>query len=174
VNSFHEQPPLAFGIQSVFLEFWGQHVCGTLYVFLTTCITAFLIHLLWRRIFKSREELRSISWLPIFIWITVPTVFWGASNNVNENTMGIFTLAAALVAFIGLQKQHGTSIGHWIFSGVLIFLATMSKGFPCFFPLCIPILYWLTVRKVSFKKGISGNLNHDLIAIIGLCYSLPG
>jgi 4-amino-4-deoxy-L-arabinose transferase-like glycosyltransferase len=166
-NSFHEQPPLAFGIQSIFFRILGDSMyVERFYVFLTTCITAFLIHLLWRQVFKSREELRRMSWLPIFIWITVPTVFWGASNNVNENTMGIFTLAAALVAFIGLQKQHGASIGHWIFSGTLIFLATMSKGFPGFFPVCVPILYWLTVRKISFKKAFQATLIITLLPIL--------
>jgi 4-amino-4-deoxy-L-arabinose transferase-like glycosyltransferase len=166
-NSFHEQPPLAFAIQSVFFRIFGDSMyVERFYVFLTTCIIAFLIHLLWRRIFKSREELRRMSWLPIFIWITVPTVFWGASNNVNENTMGIFTLSAALVAFIGLQKKEGTAIGHWILSGILIFLATMSKGFPGFFPLCTPILYWLVTRKVSFRKAFVATLIMTLLPLL--------
>ncbi len=166
-NSFHEQPPLAFAIQSVFFRIFGDSMyVERFYVFLCTCITAFLIHLLWRQIFKSREELRRMSWLPIFIWITVPTVFWGASNNVNENTMGIFTLSAVLVAFKGLQKQEGTSIGHWILSGALIFLATMGKGFPGFFPLCTPMLYWLVVRRASFKKAFLATLIMALLPLL--------
>jgi 4-amino-4-deoxy-L-arabinose transferase-like glycosyltransferase len=155
INSFHEQPPLVFGIQAVFFKIFGHSMyVERFYVFLTTCITAFLIHLLWRSVFKSREDLKKLSWLPIFLWITIPSIFWGASNNVNENTMGIFTLASVLYAFIALQRERGLGLWLWLFSGIFIFLATMSKGFPGFFPLCVPLLYWLITRKVSFKKAL--------------------
>jgi 4-amino-4-deoxy-L-arabinose transferase-like glycosyltransferase len=155
IHSFHEQPPLVFGIQSVFFRIFGHSMyVERFYVFFTTCITALLIHLLWRNVFKSREDLKKLSWLPIFLWITIPTIFWGASNNVNENTMGIFTLASVLCAFIALQKESGFGLWFWLSSGIFIFLATMSKGFPGFFPLCVPLLYWLVTRKISFKKAL--------------------
>jgi 4-amino-4-deoxy-L-arabinose transferase-like glycosyltransferase len=167
INSFHEQPPLVFGIQSVFFRIFGHSMyVERFYVFLTTCFTAVLIHLLWRNVFKSREDLKKLSWLPIFLWITIPTIFWGASNNVNENTMGIFTLASVLCAFIALQKESGSGLWLWISSGVFIFLATMSKGFPGFFPLCVPLLYWLVTRRVSFKKALIGTLILLLVPLL--------
>lgn len=158
IHSFHEQPPLVFGIQSVFFRIFGDSMyVERFYVLLTSCITAWLIHLLWRNIFKSREEVKRLSWLPIFLWITVPTVFWGAANNVHENTMGIFTLASVLCSFTACQTEK-RAIGYWILSGLFIFLATLSKGFPGFFPLCVPLLFWLTTRNISFKKAITGSL----------------
>lgn len=155
LHAFHEQPPLVFGIQSVFFRIFGDSMyVERFYVFLTTCITAWLLHLFWRRVFIARPEWKRMSWLPILLWITVPTVFWGASNNVNENTMGIFTLASVLCSYVALQREQGFAIWLWIGSGIFIFLATLSKGFPGFFPLCVPVLYALATRKVSVSKSL--------------------
>jgi 4-amino-4-deoxy-L-arabinose transferase-like glycosyltransferase len=166
IHSFHEQPPLVFGIQSVFFRIFGDSMyVERFYVFLTTCITAWLIHVLWRNIFKSKEEIKKLSWLPIFLWITVPTVFWGASNNVNENTMGIFTLASVLFSFLVCQKEKRIIL-YWILSGVFILLATLSKGFPGFFPLCVPFLFWLITRKISFKKAMTGTIILTLVPLL--------
>lgn len=155
VHAFHEQPPLVFGIQSVFFRILGSSMyVERFYVFLTTCVTAGLIHVLWRVIFKTREDIKKLSWLPIFFWITIPTVFWGASNNVNENTMGIFTQASVLCSWVALQRASGSSWRVWILSGIFIVLATLSKGFPGFFPLCVPFIYGLTTRKISIQKAL--------------------
>ncbi|WP_118974229.1 ArnT family glycosyltransferase [Taibaiella koreensis] len=153
VHAFHEQPPLAFGIQSLFFRLFGSSMyVERFYVFFTSCIAAFLIHRLWRLVFRNDKTLAGYSWLPVFFWITIPTVFWTASNNVNENTMGVFILASVLCSWKALNGP-GRSWGWIIVSGLLIFLATLSKGFPGFFPLCVPFLYWLCTRKVSFKTG---------------------
>lgn len=151
-NSFHEQPPLAFGIESVFFRIFGDSMyVERFYVFFCACITAFLIHYLWKLIFRNQSDLKKFSWLPIFLWITTPTIYWAASNNVNENTMGIFTLLAVIFAFKAFIEEKR----NWIkicLSGLFIFLATFTKGFPGFFPLGVPFLFFITTRKISFKN----------------------
>jgi len=42
----------------------------------------------------------------------------------------------------------------WIISGFFVFLASLSKGIPGFFPIVFPFLYWLTTRRISFKKSV--------------------
>lgn len=41
-----------------------------------------------------------------------------------------------------------------LLSGVFIFLASLSKGLPGFFPLTTPFLYWLAFRKNNFRKTV--------------------
>lgn len=151
---FHEQPPLAFGIQSVFFRIFGESMyVERLYTFITMCITAFSIKLLWNFIYRKKEELKTISWLPVIFWITIPACFWSYSNNMMENTMGIFTLAAVIFIFKSVESERDQT-GTLLLSGLFIFLATMSKGVPGIFPIAVPFLYWIIFRKNSFPKVI--------------------
>jgi 4-amino-4-deoxy-L-arabinose transferase-like glycosyltransferase len=147
---FHEHPPLVFGIQSLFFRLLGDSMyVERVYTFLTMCISAFLINVLWRTIFKKEEAIKKISWLPILFWITIPSCSWSYSNNMMENTMGIFTLTAVIIIFKAVESKRN-KFGSLVFSGVFIFLATMSKGVPGFFPIALPFLYWIIFRKKSF------------------------
>ncbi len=138
-HTFHEQPPLVFGIVSLFFRLLGNSMyVERFYVFLTTCITAALIRHLWLFIFKADPKAKRFSWLPVLLWITTPTIFWSASNNVNENTMGIFTLSAVICSFHAFDRKGWPAVALWLCSGALITLATLSKGFPGLFPLGIP------------------------------------
>lgn len=152
-NSFHEQPPLVFGIQSLFFRVLGDSMyVERFYVLVTMLVTVWLIWMLWKEVYKNEEQTRKLGWLPLLLWITIPTVFWGCSNNVNENTMGVFTLASVLVSFKLLNRASGNLL-KWVLAGVFIFLATLSKGFPGFFPIAVPFIYWLCTRKISFGRA---------------------
>lgn len=153
LTSFHEQPPLVFGIQSLFYKLFGDsRYVERLYTFLTICITASLIVCLWKTVFKKHETLNKLAWLPLFLWITIPVCFWSYSNNMNENTMGIFTLCSAILTISVIQSEK-LKFHLLILSGIFIFLATLSKGIPGFFPIAIPFLYWLTQKNTKFSTA---------------------
>jgi 4-amino-4-deoxy-L-arabinose transferase-like glycosyltransferase len=165
LSSFHEHPPLVFAIQSLFFKIFGDSMyVERFYTFLTMCITAFLIKILWNEINKNDETLKKTGWLPLFLWITIPVCFWSYSNNMQENTMGIFTLSAVILIYRSVQSQKNGIIS-LLFSGFLIFLATMCKGLPGVFPIAVPVLYWIITRKTTFNKSL---LNTLLIIIIPL------
>lgn len=154
LKAFHEQPPLVFGIQAIFFKIFGDSMyVERVYTFITICITAFLINLLWKEIYKNNESLKKMGWLPIIFWITIPVCFWSYSNNMHENTMTIFTLTAAILIYKSFRVTD-SSIKFWILAGIFIFLATLSKGVPGFFPIAIPFLFWLTTKRMSFPKII--------------------
>lgn len=170
VNSFHEQPPLAFGIESVFFRIFGDSMyVERFYVFFCACLTAYFIHYLWKLIFKNRPDLQKFSWLPIFLWITIPTIFWAASNNVNENTMGLFIIGAVIFCYRAFVDENG-HLWKIALAGLMIFLATLAKGFPGFFPLCVPFVYWLSTRKISFKRAVLYSL--ILLAVPLVIYTI--
>lgn len=166
LSSFHEQPPLVFGIQSLFYDLFGNSMyVERFYTFLTMCITAMLIVFLWKELFRNQEGLRKLSWLPLILWITIPVCFWSYSNNMHENTMGIFTLCSAILTYKAFR------IGKFQFillalSGASIFLASFSKGIPGFFPITIPFLYWLTTKNISFSKAFLHTLMLILIPFL--------
>jgi hypothetical protein len=152
LNSFHEQPPLVFGIQSLFFKVLGDSMyVERLYTFLTLIITAFLINVLWKDIYKDIAKLKKMGWLPILFWISIPVCFWSYSNNMHENTMGIFTLLAVIFGYRGLVSDKHHYLNYFL-AGSFVFLATLSKGIPGFFPIAVPLLYWGFNRFISFNN----------------------
>jgi len=151
-TSFHEHPPLVFGIQSVFFKVLGNSMyVERFYSFLTACITAFLMILLWKEITKNNVEMRNYSWLPILLWIIVPVAYWTFQNNMQENTMGIFSLLAVFLIIRGLTIDKYAFV-YMCAAGVMVFLASLSKGLPGIFPIGTIGLYWLIYRKPKFYK----------------------
>jgi len=149
--TFHEHPPLIFGIQAIFFKVLGN---GTntekIYILVTVILTCYLIVSIWKYINTASNEAK-IGWLPLILWIIIPVCFWSFSNNMQENTMGIFILWAVLFY---LRSVKESSILFLISSGFFIFLATFSKGIPGFFPVVVPFIYWLCIKKINFKQLI--------------------
>ena len=82
--------------------------------------------------------------------------------------MGIFILLSVLFYFksIALSKNHGFL--QLVLSGVFIFLATFSKGIPGLFPITMPFIYLVTIKKINFKQFLFQTL--VLIGIPVLIY----
>ncbi len=156
MSSFHEQPPLVFGLQALFFKVLGDSMyTERFYTFLTMCLTTYLINLLWKE--SCKDETKKMGWLPIILWITVPVCFWSYSNNMHENTMGFFTLASGLFAFKALRSEK-FKLYQFVLSGLFVFLASFSKGMPGLFTLSMPFIYWLVTQKISAGKMIAATV----------------
>ena len=170
LSSFHEQPPLVFGIVSLFFRALGDSIyVERLYTFLTMCITMLLMAGLWNQLYKREAINKKYIWFVYIIWISIPCIYWAYSNNMCENTMGIFALASVLQSYKALESQKARP-EYWFLSGLLIFLATMSKGFPGFFPICVPILYYFIVKKEDLSRILISST--FLTAIPLICYGI--
>ena len=168
--SFHEHPPLVFGIQSLFFKVLGNSMyVERFYVFLTAILTAYLIFLNWKILFKHDKKIHEFSWLPILLWIIVPVAHWSFQNNMQENTMGLFALSAVYFSIRGIKSQNRKLL-YFLLSGTAVFLASFSKGVPGFFPIVVIGLYWLVYRIPSFNKTVAYTV--ILIAIPVLIYAL--
>lgn len=154
ISSFHEQPPLVFGIQSLFFRFIGDSIyVERIYTFLCMIITAFLIHKLWKLVTKSLLEYYGMSYLAILLWISIPVCFWSYSNNMHENTMGIFIALSVYLILKALQiGKH--QYGYFLVAACSIACAFLCKGFPGLFPIGIPFMYFLCFDKISFKQSM--------------------
>jgi 4-amino-4-deoxy-L-arabinose transferase-like glycosyltransferase len=152
-DSFHEQPPLVFAIQSLFFKLFGDSMyVERFYTLLCLIVNMFLIRTLWREIFKTDKHTQELSWLPVLFWITVPVCFWSFSNNMHENTVSMFILLAVLFIYELITQKQKIAI-RLILAGVFIFLASFSKGLPGLFPIAIPFVF-LYKDQISFKKAL--------------------
>ena len=64
--SFHEQPPLYFGLLALFYKIFGTSMyVERIFCFVCYVITAIYINKLWKKIFLFNADIASNSWLPV-------------------------------------------------------------------------------------------------------------
>jgi 4-amino-4-deoxy-L-arabinose transferase-like glycosyltransferase len=150
-TSFHEQPPLGFGIQAVFFKIFGFSIyVERFYAFIIAGITAILITKIWKVI--NGDKLSNVNWLPLVLWITIPISFWSIHNNILENTLSLFTIASILTLTKAMIYSKRTFL-NLVIGGVFIFLASFTKGVPGLFPLAVIAIYWVVYKKHSIGKA---------------------
>jgi hypothetical protein len=167
-NAFLEQPPLMYAIQAAFFKLFGSSLyVERFYTLLTALITALLIHRIWMKFVDKAYS--KYSWLAILFWISIPLSSWTYRQNMQENTMGIFTTTAI---FFGLCSIYFRK--QWILNasiaGIFIFLASLTKGLPGLFPLVIAGAALITKQNTKIPKAIV--LSSIYLAIPVLIYLL--
>jgi 4-amino-4-deoxy-L-arabinose transferase-like glycosyltransferase len=102
---------------------------------------------------KKGGKYPSAAWV-LLLWISVPVVNRCAQNNMLENTMLVFVLASVWAYFKSQSistnppnplKYPSLNSFFWLFiSGLMLFLAFMSKGFTGLFPFSLPLIFaWI-------------------------------
>lgn len=148
-GSFMEHPPLGFYLQSIFFRLFGESMyTERAYSFFTMLVAVSLIVLIWKE-FHSDEE--NSAWLPLVIWITIPVCFWSYSNNLMENTMGMFTLMSILFQ---LRYFISRNILWFLLGALSIVAAFLCKGIPGLFPIAFPFIWYWVYAKENLQKGI--------------------
>lgn len=148
---FHEHPPLAFVIQSWFFQLLGSSIyVERIHSFVMACLSVWLIAVIWRNTAGTNHK--QLYWLPVLLFILTPVIGWCYTNNMLENTLIVFTLAAT---YCIIKAMHSGNRTQWIWlccSAAAIWAGWLSKGFPALFPIAIPFLHWLIVRGSGFGK----------------------
>lgn len=143
--NFVEQPPLMIVIQSWFFRVLGDGlIVERVYCFLFTGLMMYIIRALWK---EFQKEHSSAFWYPVLLWAIVPIIPWTYQNNLQEVTMAALDGMAVLWILYGCRQEK------WLWcmaGGIMIFLASFTKGLQGLFPLAVPFLYWLTLRKGTF------------------------
>ncbi|MCW3070838.1 MAG: hypothetical protein JWO44_728 [Bacteroidetes bacterium] len=167
--SFHEQPPLYFGLLALFYKVFGTGMyVERLFCFLCFGTVTFYIHLLWRKIYSDDQQAAVNSWLPVLFWSVIPVCFWAYANHVEETLMAVFAVAAVYHVCCALFRNEKVLL-NLVLAGVFVFLATLTKGIQGAFPLVSVGIYWLVTRNISFKKMITCSL--VLLAVPVCIYS---
>jgi len=153
-NSFLEHPPLAYYLQSKFFLLFGySFFTEKIYCFSTAVASAFLIYKIWTLVFKQNQYLLPYWWLAILLWFITPSVFWSFRNNMLENTLSIMVLLASYFSLKAIYAQRAKTV-YVIIAGCFVFLGSLTKGVPGFFPITIFFCYHLLINNLSLKKTI--------------------
>ena len=151
-TQFNEHPPLVFGLQALFFKLFGSGIwVERLYSLCTFLAISFLTIQLWKLISGSYRH----SWVLVLFFATIPLMTWSTANNMLENTMSIFTISSAYFYFLGQKKEQNF---YFLVSGVMLFLAFLSKGFTGLFVWTLPFVYYLFGLRKPETKMISSAL----------------
>lgn len=165
---FHQQPPGFIWLQSLFFRLLPDTIYPErIFCFLEGIAMLLLIAFAWKKI-NTDPTLNQLTWLPQLIWLSVPTVSWGLRNNVVENAMVIADWLSVLLLMRVLERKGRTL--NFILAVLFLFCASFIKGFQGLFPLATPALYWLTTRRISFRKMMF--LSVALSSSMAGCYFL--
>lgn len=169
-SSFHEQPPLYFGILAVFYKVFGTSMyVERLFCFVCFVLTALSIHKFWKRIYVSQPIVSINSWFPVVLWMIIPICFWAYTNFVEEVLMCLFVLLSVYYSYIALFEEKNVYV-NLIIAGIFIFLASLTKGPQGIFSIAAPGFYWLITRKINIKKMLA--FTGVLIAVPFLIYGV--
>ena len=147
---FYGHPPLQMWIQALLFKYIADSIyIERIYSLFTYLISGFLIYKLWINMVKP--EYKKLAWLPLFLWVITPLTTWAVANNILENTLQVFVLAAALHIFKSTKEKL---ILNTILAGIFLFFGFLSKGFVVFFPIVLPFLFLLFYSDYKFNKFI--------------------
>lgn len=169
---FYEHPPLAHQMESVLMNlFDSAFYTEKIYSTLMACLTILFIVLIWRNITEGKP-IQKLFWLPVLLWVLTPKNSWAFTNNILENTMGVFTISSIYVLLLSINsKSIQKRLGLIVLGGFLLLPAFLSKGFPGLFPLGFFVLYFLArYKEYSFIKMLRDSLM--MLFSAGLCFFL--
>ncbi|MFK7924211.1 MAG: ArnT family glycosyltransferase [Bacteroidia bacterium] len=151
---FYAHPPFAIWLESLFFRMLGTaYWVENIFSVLIWSISAVLITQIWQ---KLLPQWRAYAWLAVLSWLIVPRVFWSFGNNMLENTLTMWTLAAFWAT---LKAHHDQSWRYWggIIAGICTLAALHTKGPVGLFPLAMPILLSLGLRT-NWRAALTSSL----------------
>ena len=155
MTSYHEQPPLYFGLLALFYKVFGSSMyVERLFSLVCLAVTCFYMHLFWKKLFVNTREIAQNSWIPVLFYVITPVCFWAYNNHVEETVMAIFATMASYYVYCALFLKERTIL-YLILGGVFIFLSGLTKGVQGMFPIAAVGIYWLISKDISFGKMVS-------------------
>lgn len=149
---FREHPPLAFGIHSLLYRVFGDHwLVDEAYTALTSVLIAVLAVALWRSAPQCPPDWGGAGWAPVLVLFTCPHARFSFTNNLLENTLVVFMLAAVYLLVRGLEGE----LTPWIAAGgagIATTFGALVKGPVALFPLMVPLLYRLCLGRPSWRQ----------------------
>lgn len=155
LSHFHEHPPLVFGIQGAWFRLFGDAFwVERAYCLFTAALAAGLIMTIWRALWAEGAQERKLVWWPVLLWIIIPPVHWSLRNNMQENTMAVFCLAATWCVVRGIERGRNLFFLA-LLAGLFTLAAVLSKGPPGAYPLAAPVILSIFNREARGSRGVS-------------------
>ncbi|MCF6364713.1 MAG: glycosyltransferase family 39 protein [Bacteroidales bacterium] len=148
MTNFKGHPPLALYLNSIGFQLFGDSIFVERFYSLLTGFFAILAIVLIQKEF-SKKKVNNVTIISLFVWLSFPLVSWTYANNMLENTMTVFILFSAFFLIKSFEKNRIKMI---FLSGVFLFAAFLSKGFPALFIWAMIFFYWAVFKRITFKR----------------------
>jgi 4-amino-4-deoxy-L-arabinose transferase-like glycosyltransferase len=143
---FTDHPPFGIVLESLFFRAFGDHLwVESLYSLCAAVAAGVIVVLLWRRLTRESPGLSGLSWLPVFLWATVPLVSWSYANNMLENTLTVFVLGAVYFAVASVDDRRWALAV--VLAGACMWAGLFTKGVLALFPLAVWPFAWMVLRR---------------------------
>ena len=158
-SSFHEHPTLGIYLESLYFRLFGNaYYVERLYSLSVLSVVLYLIYKFWS-ILNLKMEHKAFAWLPVLYFISLPLVVWSYTQNMLEVTLTMFSFLSVFLIYVGITiKDKRKQFVYMLFAAVFIVAGFLTKGPVGLFPLVSILLYYITVKSISFKKAVVLNL----------------
>ncbi len=174
-GGWFEHPPLGLNIESLFYRvlgegLWVEHI----HSLATFLVCGWLLVVLWRVVVRDDDQLRRLSWLPILFWVMNPQVTWAYANNMLENTMTVFSLAAVIFLLRSCRTDRNWLLNQALGTAAII-TSILTKGSVGLFPLATFAVYQLATRQFGWVRTVwrSLLLVGSVAVLLGLVWLIP-
>lgn len=149
-NLFYEHPPLKFIMQAFFFTIFGDaFYTEHIYALSMLLLQLLLIAQIFKNVINGNK---AVYWLPMLLYTSVYSIIWAFSNNMIENTLGVFMLLAVLLYQKFIRREK---VFFLIFAGIAVFLGFLTKGPTALFPLAIPFLYFISYNSLNRQNFLN-------------------
>jgi hypothetical protein len=167
MQSYHEQPPLLFGLMAVFFKILGNSLYTERVYCLFMVVMCYLsLRLVWNNLLPAEKNRKEFFWLPVLLFFTSPVTFYAYTNNVEEATMVVFALLSAGFQLKAIRSARN-AYGWFALGGVALIASSMCKGAQGLFPVIVPLTWFFVMRGISLRKAFIGNC---IVAIIPIAF----
>lgn len=151
---FHEHPPFAIFLESLFFKLFGTaYFVERVYSFSIFAVVITIISKLWNTLYSAEDK--KFVWLPILLFLALPLVFWSFTQNMLETTMTMFSLLSVYLIYKAiLSESLKIQVLFLLFAALSIIASFFSKGPVGIFPLATISIAFIFLREVSLKKAI--------------------
>jgi hypothetical protein len=173
--AFHEHPPLAFWLQSLWFRVFGDRwFVERLYCLAAAAIIAAFIVVIWRAAYGDERDRADQEWLAIAFWMLVPVVSWSIVGNLLETTVSMFTTAAVAALVMRPDTATAAALARGCISGLAVLGAVMSKGPVGLFPLASPVVIaWLLPDRRRSSVWAAAGQWTTLAVGVALLFAMP-
>ena len=156
-SSFHEHPPLAFGILSVFYKIFGTDFwVERFFNLIVFTITFKYIYSLIIFITNDKQRASRIFSFFLLLFFLIPKNHWAIQHVMLDNVLSMFSLISLFHILKFTVKDKYLWI-HITLAVLTTCCALLTKGLPGLFPLFCPILYCLYNRKIPIISGVKSS-----------------
>lgn len=161
---YYDAPPLQYWLTIPLFWLLGDH-WYTEKVYCGIVLVAYILAVirLWIWVFPKQNHWYA---LPVVLLCMASQFRWGLANNLLDSTMAVFDLLAVgfLLQAVGTDRSKPViePLLWVVLAGASIFAAFLSKGPVGLYPLALPCIYAVVMRRISIRQGIG----YTILAIL--------